>query len=99
MVKKWATPSFREILVEHCQAFLDSNNLGKDKSRSKLIQQVAEEIQASAKESGEKVPPDLQKVSYQSCPKKEFRKLISHRQSRHGSEMKLRRSLVGRKAI
>jgi hypothetical protein len=62
MVKKWVTPSFRAILVAHSQEYLDSNNLGKDKHRTNLIQQVAEEIQESAAESSETVPPNLHKV-------------------------------------
>jgi len=74
MGKKWVTPSFKAILVSHCQDYLDSNDLGKDKQRTNLIWQVAGDIQESADDGQETVPPDLQKVSYRSSLQNMFRK-------------------------
>jgi hypothetical protein len=60
MVKKWVKDSFKSILLDNCQAYLDSNNLRKHKSRTQLINDVAEKIMEAAPRSD--FPNDLNKV-------------------------------------
>ena len=63
MVRKWATTAFKKILVANCKNYMGSSNIGKDKTRQALITRVVEEIIASAAQSGDQVPPNLEKVS------------------------------------
>ena len=60
MVKKWVNDSFKSILQDNCQAYLDSNDLGKHKTRTQLINDVAEKIREAA--PGFDLPGDLNKV-------------------------------------
>ena len=59
---RWALPSFRTILVNHCDEYLKSTDRGTDKTRSKLITQVAKDITDIAQQREEKIPDDLEKV-------------------------------------
>jgi hypothetical protein len=60
MVKKWVNDSFKSILQDNCQAYLESNDLGKHKARTQLINEVAEKIREAA--PGSDLPADLNKV-------------------------------------
>ena len=60
MVKKWVHDSFKNILLDNCQAYLDSNDLGKHKARTQLINKVAEKIREVT--PGFDLPDDLNKV-------------------------------------
>lgn len=62
MVKKWVHSSFKSILSDNCQAYLDSSDLGKTKTRTLLISDVAEKIREAAT-PGCELPGDLNKVS------------------------------------
>jgi hypothetical protein len=62
MVKKWVTSSFKEILSDNCQAYVSSNDLGKNKDRTALVNFVANEIRTAAT-AGDRLPDDLNKVS------------------------------------
>jgi len=64
---RWVLPSFRTILVTHCDGYLQSNDRGNDKTRSKLIAKVAQDIKDIAQERRELVPDDLEKVILSSC--------------------------------
>jgi hypothetical protein len=59
---RWALPSFKQILIDHCDEYLDTSDRGSDKSRSKLITRVANDIAAIAKDKKEAVPDDIEKV-------------------------------------
>ena len=59
---RWAVPSFRTILLNHCDDYMKSSDRGPDKSRSKLVTQVAQGIADIAKEKHEALPNDLEKV-------------------------------------
>ena len=59
---RWVLPSFRDTLLNHCDRYLESSDRGNDKSRSKLIVQVAQAITDIAREKSEQVPDDLEKV-------------------------------------
>ena len=61
---RWVYPSFKHILVNHCDEFLDSSDRGNDKSRSNLITWVAKDIAATAQEKNETVPDDIEKVKF-----------------------------------
>ena len=58
----WVLPSFRTILVNHCDDFLNSSDRGTDKARSKLITEVAKDITDIAQQRSEKIPDDLEKA-------------------------------------
>jgi len=62
MVKPWVTPSFKEILRDNCREYLDSNDLGKSKDRTAVVDRVAEEIAQVAAASNQVVPEMLNKV-------------------------------------
>ena len=60
MVKKWVEDSFKSILQDNCQAYLDSNDMGKHKTRTLLINEVSQKIRDTA--PGYELPNDLNKV-------------------------------------
>ena len=62
---RWVLPSFRTILVNRCDDYLNSSDRGTDKGRSKLITEVAKDITDIAQENGENIPDDLEKVIFQ----------------------------------
>lgn len=59
---RWVLPSFRTILVNHCNDYLNSSDRGTDKARSKLITEVAKDITDIAQQREENIPDDLEKV-------------------------------------
>ena len=59
---RWVLSLFRDTLLNHCDLYLESSDRGNDKSRSKLIVQVAQAITDIAREKSEQVPDDLEKV-------------------------------------
>ena len=60
---RWVNPSFKHLLVDHCDEYLDTSDRGTNKSRSKLITRIANDIAAIARGEKEDVPDDLEKVS------------------------------------
>jgi hypothetical protein len=64
---RWVLPSFREILVGACDEYLESNDRGTDKKRSKLITRIAKDLTDIAQEKGEQLPDDLEKVTMMAC--------------------------------
>jgi hypothetical protein len=60
---RWAQGPFKKILLDSCDAYLESSDRGPDKTRSKLIKKVAEEITAISERTHEPLPDDLEKVS------------------------------------
>jgi hypothetical protein len=59
---RWVKESFKQTLMDACDEYLDTNDRGNEKTRSKLITRVADEIGAIAKDKTEDVPNDLEKV-------------------------------------
>jgi len=59
---RWVLPSFKNTLLGNCDSYLESSDRGNDKTRSKLITQVTQEIATIAQANGEPVPDDLEKV-------------------------------------
>jgi len=60
MGRKWVNDSFKKILLDNCQAYLVSKDLGKNKARTQLIDDVANEIREAA--AGLELPHNLNKV-------------------------------------
>ena len=60
MVRKWVNDSFKSILQDNCQEYLQSNDMGKHKARTELINEVAQKIREAA--PGFDFPNDLNKV-------------------------------------
>jgi hypothetical protein len=60
MGKKWVQESFKHILLANCKAYLESNNLGKIKARTQLINDVADKVREAAARLN--LPEDLNKV-------------------------------------
>jgi hypothetical protein len=58
---RWVQPSFKQTLLDHCDEYLDTTDHGNDKSRSKLITKVANDILAIAADQAA-LPIDLEKV-------------------------------------
>jgi len=61
---RWVHSSFRQTLLDYCNDYLDTSDHGSDKTRSKLITRVAQEITSIADAQVEAVtlPDDLEKV-------------------------------------
>ena len=58
----WVHDSFKHILVDSCDGYLQTNDLGIDKGRSKFIAQVAADIADSTHEGDVTLPNNLEKV-------------------------------------
>ena len=58
----WVHDSFKHILVDSCDGYLQTNDCGIDKGRSKFIAQVAADIADSAHKGNVTLPNDLEKV-------------------------------------
>ena len=58
----WVHDSFKHILVDSCDGYLQTNDCGIDKGRLKFIAQVAVDIVDSACEGNMTLPNDLEKV-------------------------------------
>jgi hypothetical protein len=59
----WVHDSFKKVLLVSCDAFLESNDQGPEKTRSKLIKMVSEEITEISEWTHEPLLDDLEKVS------------------------------------
>ena len=59
---RWMHDSFKEILVNSCDEYMQSSDRGTDKTRSNLIARVSTDITNIAKEKKAAVPDDLEKV-------------------------------------
>ena len=59
---RWVLPSFKMILVNHCDDYLNSSDRGTDKACSKLIAKVVKEITDIAQQRSEKIPDALEKA-------------------------------------
>lgn len=59
---RWVNESFKQTLIDACDEYLDTNDRGSEKARSKLITRVSEEIAAITTDKKEKVPDELEKV-------------------------------------
>jgi hypothetical protein len=64
---RWVKESFKQTLIDACDEYLDTNDRGNEKTRSKLITRVADEIGAIAKDKTEDVPDELEKVGPGNC--------------------------------
>jgi hypothetical protein len=62
----WVVPSFKDILINSCDKYLDSSNSGNDKTRSTLIAGVTKDITDIADKEWVLVPNNLEKVIYSS---------------------------------
>lgn len=62
MVAVWVTPAFKAILIDHCQAWKDSSDMGKVKGRTALVDTIAGLIKESAGETRDPIPDDLNLV-------------------------------------
>lgn len=60
---RWVHASFKQTLLDSCDDYMETNDRGTDKSRSKLITRVAKEITDIAQERSETLPDDLEKVT------------------------------------
>jgi hypothetical protein len=59
---RWAQPPFLQTLLDSCDAYLASSDRGSEKTRSKLITKVSEELTAISERTHEPLPDDLEKV-------------------------------------
>jgi len=59
---RWVHASFKHILLDACDEWLNSTNRGNDKTWSTLITQVSKEITDIAQAKEESLPSDLEKV-------------------------------------
>ena len=59
---RWVLPSFKTILVNRCDDYLNSSDCRTDKGCSKLITEVAKDITDIAQQREENIPDDLEKV-------------------------------------
>jgi hypothetical protein len=60
----WVNESFKQTLLDNCDEYLDTTNRGTDKTRSKLITQVTQDIAAIALAKKGELPNNLEKVNY-----------------------------------
>lgn len=59
---RWVHDSFRHVLVDACDEYLETNDRNSDKTRSKLISRISKEITSIAKTNNESLPDELEKV-------------------------------------
>jgi hypothetical protein len=59
---RWVKESFKQTLLDNCDNYLETTDRGTDKTRSKLITRVAQDIAAIALAKEEELPDDLEKV-------------------------------------
>jgi hypothetical protein len=59
---RWVLDSFRQILLDACDEYLDTNDRGSEKKRSKLITRVSKDISDIVGAKKERIPDDLEKV-------------------------------------
>jgi len=61
----WVHLSFRKILLDHCDEYIDSSDRGSDKTQSKLITRVSKEITEISEAAVEVIPlpSDVEKVT------------------------------------
>jgi len=64
MGKNWVLPSFKNVLIDASQEFLDSTDKGKDKARTALITRIAGKIRQAVVQTGDPLPEELEKVCY-----------------------------------
>jgi len=57
---KWVNNSIKELLVDNCQEYLQSKDLGRNKARTQLIKDVEDKIREAV--PGHNFPPNLNKV-------------------------------------
>ena len=62
---RWVNESFKQMLIDACDEYLDTNDHGGEKTRSKLITRVSKEIAAITTDKNERVPDELEKVNVQ----------------------------------
>ena len=62
MGKTWVLPSFKNILIDSCQEYVNTTDKGKEKTRSTLIARVAGEVREVVEGTSDTVPDDLEKV-------------------------------------
>lgn len=60
---RWVHQSFKQTLLDHCDEYLDTTDRGGDKTRTKLIARVANNIASIAQEKEVPLPDDLEKVN------------------------------------
>ena len=61
---RWVMESFKHILVDSCDEYFNTSDRGNDKSWSKLITRVTNNIAAIAQDKKQRVPDDLEKVTF-----------------------------------
>ena len=59
---RWVLDSFRQIFLDACDEYLDTNDRGSEKKRSKLITRVSKDISDIVGAKKERIPDDLEKV-------------------------------------
>jgi hypothetical protein len=62
MGKAWVLSSFKHLLIDSCQEYINSTDKSKEKSRTALITRVAVEIRHAVEGTTEGLPDDLEKV-------------------------------------
>lgn len=64
---RWVHASFKQTLIDACEAYVQTNDRGNDKARSKLITQVTQDITDIARNNNETLPDDVEKVLSSYC--------------------------------
>ena len=59
---RWVHDSFRHVLVDASDKYLETNDRNSDKTRSKLINRICKEITIIANTNNESLPDELHKV-------------------------------------
>jgi hypothetical protein len=66
MGKPWVLPSFKQILIDSSNEYVNTTDKGRDKARTTLISRVAAEIRNTIDGTVQTVPTDLEKVPFMS---------------------------------
>jgi hypothetical protein len=61
---RWVQQSFKNILVNACDEYVESTDHGNDKTHSKVIACILKDITNIAEQNSEKLPDDLEKVFF-----------------------------------
>jgi hypothetical protein len=87
MRKPWVRPSFKQILIDCSQEYLNTTDKGREKTRTAMISRVADEIRKTVEGTEDTLPEELEKVQLSLMNQSEIEADFS-RLSAHGSETK-----------
>jgi hypothetical protein len=64
MGKTWVLSSFKQLLIDASEEFMNTSDKAKDKPRTALVARVADQIRQIVDGTEDRLPDELEKVKY-----------------------------------